>query len=122
MIRFFVPGNPVPQGSMSVFDGRIVHGNSRGVKAWRATVRDAGIDAGLLPVGGPISVELLFNIARGKTVRREEPTTRPDIDKLVRTILDALTGVAYLDDSQVIRLAARKRYGNAGVHIRVGRP
>lgn len=122
MTMFFVPGEPVPQGSMSVFNGRIVHGNSRAVKAWRATVRDMGIYAGLLPVGGPIAIECVFSLRRGKTVKREHPITRPDLDKLVRCVLDALTGVAYLDDSQVIDLKASKRYGNEGLLVKVGRP
>lgn len=36
---------------------------------------------------------------------------RPDVDKLCRAILDALTGVVYHDDSQVISLSAVKQWG-----------
>lgn len=36
----------------------------------------------------------------------------PDIDKLCRAVLDALTGTLYADDSQVVQLAAVKRYGD----------
>ena len=35
-----------------------------------------------------------------------------DLDKLVRSTLDGLTGVAYKDDSQVIRILASKRYAD----------
>jgi Holliday junction resolvase RusA-like endonuclease len=32
----------------------------------------------------------------------------PDLDKLVRAVLDALTGIAYLDDKQVVAINARR--------------
>src|SRR5690606_1470441 len=38
------------------------------------------------------------------------PTTKPDIDKLARLVLDALTGLAWRDDSQVARLSAAKHW------------
>lgn len=36
----------------------------------------------------------------------------PDVDKCVRTILDALTNLVYTDDRQVVELAAWKFYGD----------
>ena len=42
---------------------------------------------------------------------------RPDLDKLQRAVLDALTGVLFSDDGQVVQLAAVKQYGQPGVHI-----
>lgn len=42
------------------------------------------------------------------------PASRPDLDKLVRAILDAMTGLAFQDDGQVVALNAGKEYGNAG--------
>ena len=38
------------------------------------------------------------------------PTVRPDIDNLVKIILDGLNGVAFMDDKQVIELYATKWY------------
>ncbi len=35
----------------------------------------------------------------------------PDVDKLARCALDALSGVVIKDDAQVVELYARKRYG-----------
>lgn len=40
------------------------------------------------------------------------PTRRPDIDNVLKAVLDALNGVAYKDDSRVVFVAARKIYGN----------
>ena len=47
--------------------------------------------------------------------RLGEPTTPPDIDKLIRAGLDALTAVAYRDDAQVTFVRAWKRYCGWGV-------
>ena len=42
----------------------------------------------------------------------EYPTKKPDLDNLAKTILDALNKVCYRDDSQVVFLAVKKRYGS----------
>lgn len=39
------------------------------------------------------------------------PTKKPDCDNIAKTVLDALNGVAYLDDSQIVRLKVDKDYG-----------
>lgn len=38
------------------------------------------------------------------------PCVKPDIDNIPKTILDALNGVAYDDDKQVVHLTVSKRY------------
>lgn len=40
--------------------------------------------------------------------------TRPDLDKLLRTVLDGLTAVAFKDDAQVFHLEALKKYAPDG--------
>lgn len=40
------------------------------------------------------------------------PSRKPDIDNVLKAVLDALNGVAYKDDSRVVFVAARKIYGN----------
>ena len=65
-------------------------------------------------------MDLLFVFNKPKTVKRNEPYVRPDLDKLIRAVLDGLTDVAYEDDQQVVRLTAQKSYGETeGVHIRI---
>lgn len=63
---------------------------------------------------GPVEVELAFTVKKPQSApkrKRTWPITRPDIDKLSRTILDALTNSgAIRDDSQVVVLHARKTY------------
>lgn len=38
------------------------------------------------------------------------PTKKPDCDNIAKIILDSLNGIAYYDDSQVVRLNVEKRY------------
>lgn len=40
----------------------------------------------------------------------EYPTKKPDIDNIVKVVLDALNGLAYKDDTQVVRVLAQKSY------------
>ena len=42
---------------------------------------------------------------------RIRPTTKPDCDNCAKAVLDALNGVAFYDDSQVVDLTVRKFYG-----------
>ena len=37
--------------------------------------------------------------------------TRPDVDKLLRAVLDAITGIVFMDDSQVVKAEASKVFG-----------
>lgn len=39
------------------------------------------------------------------------PSRKPDIDNVLKAVLDALNGVAYKDDSRVVAVCARKIYG-----------
>lgn len=41
-----------------------------------------------------------------------KPTKKPDIDNIIKIILDGLNGVAFKDDSQVIVVHATKEYYN----------
>ena len=38
------------------------------------------------------------------------PTKKPDIDNIIKAVLDALNGVAYKDDTQVVQVMATKKY------------
>ena len=40
-----------------------------------------------------------------------KPTKKPDADNIVKIICDALNGVAYKDDTQVVELEMKKVYG-----------
>jgi Holliday junction resolvase RusA-like endonuclease len=47
------------------------------------------------------------------------PTTQPDTTKLVRGIEDAMTGVVYRDDAQIVHQKARKSYTTGSAYVEV---
>lgn len=96
---------------MKVINGHIIHSQGSALAAWRSSVALAAKKAGASPSDKPISMTLIFIMKKPKTVTREYPTVAPDLDKLVRGVLDALTAIAYKDDSQVIDIRALKIYG-----------
>jgi len=126
--EFSVVGLPVQQGSMRhVGRGRIIHSNDSALKRWRERVAEAAQAAGIHAAPRPDAVKLTvtFTLPRPKSVpsrKRNAPTVAPDLDKLVRAIGDALTGVAYEDDSQIITLFAVKQYADdceSGVQVAI---
>lgn len=124
-VAFRVNGIPAPQGSKRAFvvNGRaVLTENSAKVKPWREAVVNAAIDAmnGREPLTGPVEVTVTFRLPKPKTVNRDLPAVRPDIDKLVRATHDALTTArVYRDDGQVCDMHVRKRYGIPGADITV---
>lgn len=132
-IIFTVPGEPKPQGSKDQF-GRE---SCKALPAWRSLVSMAAKSA-LDSIGGivskrPISVFVTFEFSRPRShygtgknsgkVKQDAPIdkiSKPDIDKLCRAIMDAMTGIVFQDDSQVVEIRACKIYGPVpGAYIRV---
>jgi Holliday junction resolvase RusA-like endonuclease len=117
--KFFVAGDPVPQGSISVFNGRVVHQNDAKLKAWRRAIALSCGSVMAEPLEGSVAVSVAFSLKRPKSVKRALPHVKPDLDKLARAVLDGLTGRAFADDSQVVSLKCWKRYGTPGAEITV---
>lgn len=138
-LRFIVPGTPVPQGSKRVVRGRLIDANGAALRPYRAMVADAaaealGLEAGDTaealaaleahqPAREAVAVSLRFGLVRPrshygtgrnadvlKTSAPVWPGVKPDVDKLTRAVLDALTGVVWADDAQVVVLNADKVY------------
>tara|TARA_R110002124_G_scaffold71814_1_gene192137 strand:- start:480 stop:878 length:399 start_codon:yes stop_codon:yes gene_type:complete len=47
------------------------------------------------------------------------PTSKPDIDNLIKLVGDALNGIAYKDDSQIVEIQAVKKYGKPQTIIHI---
>ena len=142
-IEFAVQGLPVAKGStrsfalkdkQGAYTGRTVTTSTakdlapwenlvrdRAAKAFEeAWAKDLAIDDN--PFSDPVSVSLAFRLPKPKSApktRRTWPTHRPDLDKLVRAVLDAITHTIIHDDSQVVQLTASKDFGSPGVTVRV---
>ena len=94
-----------------------------------AKVAEAAM-AGRDPFEGPLSLSLRFRmpIPKSSTKRVKTsmaageipPTTKPDTSNMVKAIEDAMNGVAFVDDAQIVRLFATKLYAEVpGVDVRV---
>ncbi len=92
----------------------VVTHSTAGLLDWRRLVAQQAQAHGGGPAEGAVAVELHFRLTAPLRSKRKLPTTRPDLDKLVRAVLDALTGVVWRDDSQVVEILAHKSYALPG--------
>jgi crossover junction endodeoxyribonuclease RusA len=125
-INFFVPGIPVAKGSAKAFvvKGRAIVTQSNGAKQkpWASAISYTAQQAGVRPYVGPVLVSMTFVMPRPKNHYRANGklkdtaplfhVSKPDVDKLVRLVFDALTGIAWKDDSQAQIKVAEKLYAD----------
>jgi Holliday junction resolvase RusA-like endonuclease len=116
MITFTVHGKPIQQGSKNgavTKTGRVViyETNDPPQKSWRRTLvemaREHCRDG---PLDGPLAVWIEFRMPRPQNNRRGHwASKKPDIDKLARNVLDALTDSGLIvDDARICRLNVEK--------------
>lgn len=126
-IELHVVGRPTPQGSKTAIPGKdggrpflIPAGSTSHKRAalhWRKAVK-AEAELWLLqngspePLDEPLFVSITFLFERPSSDKyRTRHSTKPDVDKLVRSVLDSLTNSKIIrDDSRVSELSARKVY------------
>lgn len=144
ILSFAVVGRVPPKGSARSFalkkGGRYtgktvtVQQNAEALADWKARCGLAARSAGVELLAEAWQVEMCVRVPRPKAHYRggrlgadlkptapPHPTGKPDADKLLRSLLDALTGIAWPDDSYVVSAHAHKRYGEehvATVHLR----
>ena len=117
-VKFTVAGAPKPKGSMKAFIPKgwnrpVLTSTNASVKTWEQTIRNVAQDNSDAFTTDPVRVRLRFALPRPKSLSRQanpSHTKRPDVDKLARAALDALTGILWNDDSQVVLLTASKTY------------
>ena len=115
---FIVYGEAIPKGSTRAFvvNGKAITTNAnKRTKDWQTLVSMAAQEKKPdKPIGGAVDILLNFYLPRPKSVsekKRPLPIVKPDLDKLLRCLLDALTGIYFLDDAQVCDIKTSKRYG-----------
>jgi Holliday junction resolvase RusA-like endonuclease len=133
-VTFSVPGKPVGKGRPRVGRGgghaRMFtpekNVSSENLVGWTAAQAMAGRQV----ITGPVNVRLHIAMdipASWSKVKQqraleglEHPTTKPDMDNVIKAIFDAMNGVVWKDDVQVIGLSTSKAYGQApGVRVEV---
>ncbi len=136
-VTFFVPGKP--QGkprARTVFNRKLGHNVSytpeKGMlyenlikSMYLAEAGDRSIDRAT-----PVTLRIIARFLPPKSTSRKKcldmlegrlyPLKKPDMDNIVKVVADALNGVAYHDDTQVVKIVAKKAYSAVeGVHITV---
>lgn len=133
-VSFVVPGQPVgkgrprasrtPKGVRLHTPDKTVNYEALVATAAQGAMRDAA------PIEDPCEVLMEIRLAvplSWSAKKRNQafdgvlhPTKKPDMDNVVKAIFDAINGVVWQDDVQVVRLIATKRYGRTpGVTVAV---
>lgn len=133
-IRFDVPGLPVGKGrARSVRAGKgIRHYTPEKTVNYEAKVAYGARQAmsGLTPYACAMAVTLRITvpIPESWSVRKRSraaeglvlPTTKPDVDNIEKSIFDAMNGICWKDDKQVVDVHKTKRYGEqVGVRVEI---
>lgn len=112
-------GIPYPKGSKKLFGtytdketgavrGRMGDSGGKGLSQWNKAVEKAGRAAmmGAPPMDGALVARFVFTMpkpASAPKTRRTYPNKKPDIDKILRSTMDALTKAGvYVDDARVV--------------------
>lgn len=122
IVAFEVNAPPAVQGNHRVTErGQIYEASSRRLRDWREAIGWAAKAAMRReqPLAGPLRVKLSFTLHAPKAGAKPYPSARPDLDKLTRAVFDAMTGIAYADDGQIVEMFVTKRWGTPGVRVEV---
>ncbi len=129
-VSFTVYGFAAGKGSTTAFyspkQKRTFTHSPKSTQNWERLVKDVAQQHvspdGLLD--GPLQMQLRFYLPKPKSApktKRTWPDKKPDLDKLIRAVGDALTGVLYTDDARIVAVTASKDYDVAPrVEIVVG--
>ena len=150
-LEIIVPGRPVAKGSAkwvkSKSTGKSVPTKNEPLEAWNGRVSQfaqeqcdkdfagRGQEYGGTPWTGPVNLEAEFRFIRPKHHytggNRERgilkhdapayPIGKPDRGKLLRCVEDALAGIVYVDDAQIVKGDVSKVYGTPGVTMWISR-
>ena len=122
-LEIYIPGKSVPQGRprfarrgnfVQTYDAK----QSVDYKSW---VKHCALEVmhktGTQLISRDVPLHMVLNvvIAKPSSVpkRRLCPVVKPDLDNIQKTIQDALEGIAYQADQQIVSISSVKRYGQA---------
>ena len=123
-VYFVVTGKPVGKGRprASTRGGFVRMYTDAKTLGYEAAIADEAARAmsGAEPFETPMQMQVscYYPIPKSwpKKIKQEAideerfPNVKPDLDNVVKAVLDALNGVVYRDDAQVVNLVATKRY------------
>ena len=119
MIKLTIPGEPVAKGRPRVT--RYGTYTPEKTKNYETLVKELYfMEHGQTLLEGELSIDIkaYFRIPKSASKKRKRlmangdmrPTKRPDLDNLMKAVTDAINGVAYEDDSQIVSATVEKYY------------
>lgn len=115
-VKITIPGRPVPKGRPRIgYRGRkVIMYTPAETVHYEKSVARVGKQVCGNPAAGPVEMEIvLFFNPQAKVYTkggRRRRGTMPDLDNCVKAIVDGLNKVAYIDDRQVVRILAERKY------------
>ncbi len=129
-LAFRVDGEPVAQPRHRIAArGRYAKAyipRDHAIHAWKWAIEEAAREEaqriGWVPLKGvALAVSMVFLFERPRSNKTYWHTQRPDLDNLAKAVLDALHGIAFLDDAVVDEMKLRKEWRDQpGVWVEVG--
>ena len=124
-VDFIVPGSPIGKGRPRFARrGNFVQAYTpEKTASYENLVKLKAMEAmqGRPPIDGPVSMELSLFIAPPASWSKRKtaeaiygslmPTSKPDIDNVLKGICDAMNEIVFRDDKQVCDVRIIKRYG-----------
>jgi len=120
LCEFFVAGLAVAQPrAQQGQHGRFMAKRDHPVHAWRMGVKYEAQRAwgGRAPALGPVRLEASFRFPRPRGMPDDAPLEfdrKPDYDNLIKSAMDAVKRVLWMDDCQVCLAFILKRYARPG--------
>jgi Holliday junction resolvase RusA-like endonuclease len=129
-LTFVAYCKPEPMGSTKGFvlkgkwgakDRAILTSSNKNLKPYRgqvtreavAALEAAGLAQPMADKHVPVSMVMDFYFSKPPSIpkKRMEMVVKPDLSKIIRSTEDALIGLAYVDDAQIVEMSVRKHYG-----------
>jgi len=118
-IKFVIYTTPIGKGRPRVV---IAKGKSHAFTPLRTVIAEQEIKVATylrykeppFPQGTPLSLSVVFYMPRPKSLPKKvtEHTKKPDLDNLLKTLMDGLSGYLFYSDAEVVQVNAEKRYGS----------
>ena len=79
-------------------------------------IRDLALaEWGKTPFSGPVILNIFFTFSKPKSNKKPNHTQRPDLDNCIKLVSDAINGVGFSDDCQIVGLSGVKAWGENGL-------
>jgi crossover junction endodeoxyribonuclease RusA len=129
-LSFKVDGEPVAQPRHRIASrGRFATAyiqRGHAIHGWKYAIEEAAREEaqriGWVPLKGvALAVSMVFSFERPRSNKTQWHTQRPDLDNLAKAVLDALHGIAFLDDAVVDEMKLRKQWREKpGLWVEIG--